>query len=49
MEGGYLLHSLKPGIRVCHLCRQYQMKTLREYRQRSREQINDARAKDKKI
>jgi hypothetical protein len=49
MKGWYLLHSLKPGIRVCHLCKQYQMETLREYRQRSREQINDARAKDKKI
>lgn len=49
MEGWYLLRSLKPGIRVRDLCRQYQIETLREYRHRSREQINDARAKGKTI
>jgi hypothetical protein len=49
MEGWHLLRSLKPGIRVRDLCKQYQIETLREYRHRSREQINDARAKDKKI
>jgi hypothetical protein len=49
MEGWYLLRSLKSGVRVRDLCKQYQIETLREYRQRSREQINDARANDKKI
>jgi hypothetical protein len=41
MENWYLLRSLKPGIRARDLCKQYQIETLREYRQRSREQIND--------
>jgi beta-ureidopropionase len=49
MEGWYLLHSLKPDILVRDLCKQYEIETLREYRHRSREQINDARVKDKKI
>ena len=49
MEGWYLLHSLKPGVRVRDLCKQFQIETLREYRHRSREQINDARVKDKRI
>lgn len=49
MEGWYLLRSLRPGVRVRDLCKQYQLETLREYRQRSREQINDARVKDKTI
>ena len=47
MEGWYLLRSLKPGIRVRDLCKLYQIETLREYRHRSREQINDARARTK--
>jgi len=34
---------------VRDLCQQHQIETLREYRHRSREQINDARTKDKKI
>ncbi len=49
MESWYVLRSVKPGVRVRDLCKQYQIETLREYRQRSRAQINDARAKDKKI
>jgi hypothetical protein len=49
MENWYLLRSLKPGIRARDLCKQYQIETLREYRQRSREQINDARAKGNRI
>ena len=49
MEGWFLLRSLKPGVRVRDLCRQYQIETLREYRHRSRTQINDARAKNGKI
>lgn len=49
MESWHVLRSLKPGVRVRDLCKQYQIETLREYRQRSREQINDARSKGKKI
>jgi predicted amidohydrolase len=49
MESWYVLRSTKPGLRVRDLCREYKIETLREYRHRSREQINDARAKDKKI
>ena len=45
----YLLHSLKAGIRVRDMCKQYRIETLRQYRQRSREQINEARIKGKKI
>jgi hypothetical protein len=49
MESWYVLRSVKAGVRVRDLCRQYQIETLREYRHRSREQINDARVQDKKI
>ncbi len=49
MENWYQLRSLKPGIRARDLCKQYQIETLREYRHRSREQINDARAKGNRI
>jgi beta-ureidopropionase len=49
MESWYVLRSLKPGVLVRDLCRQYQIETLREYRQRSRSQINDARKQGKKI
>ena len=49
MESWYLLRSLKAGIRVRDLCRQYQIETLREYRHRSRTQINIARQQDKRI
>ncbi|MGO8747728.1 MAG: carbon-nitrogen hydrolase family protein [Thermoguttaceae bacterium] len=48
-EAWYLLRSIKPGVRVRDLCKQYQIETLREYRHRSREQINDARRKGKKV
>ncbi len=36
MESWYVLRSVKPGVRVRNLCKQYQIETLREYRQRSR-------------
>jgi predicted amidohydrolase len=49
MESWYVLRSLQPGVLVRDLCRQYQIETLREYRQRSRTQINDARIQGKKI
>jgi predicted amidohydrolase len=48
-ESWHVLRAIKPGVRVGDLCKQYQIETLREYRHRSREQINDARAKDKPI
>lgn len=48
-ESWYLLRSLKPGVRVRDLCKKYQIETLREYRHRSREQINDARRAGKKV
>ena len=43
-ESWYLLRSLKAGVRVRELCKQYEIETLREYRHRSRRQINEARA-----
>jgi hypothetical protein len=49
MESWYVLRSVKPGVLVRDLCKQYQIETLREYRQRSRTQINEARAQGKKI
>ncbi|HEY3324606.1 MAG TPA: carbon-nitrogen hydrolase family protein [Planctomycetota bacterium] len=49
MEGWYLLRSVKPGVRVRDLCKQYEIELLRDYRHRSRQQINEARANGKKI
>ncbi len=48
-EAWYLLRSVKPGVRVRDLCREYQIETLRDYRHRSREQINAARRAGDKI
>lgn len=48
-EAWRLLRAVKPGVRVRDLCRQYQIETLREYRHRSRQQINDARRTRGKI
>ena len=49
MEAWYLLRATKPGVRVRELCKQYGIETLRQYRQRSREQINDRRRKGEKV
>jgi hypothetical protein len=49
MEGWYVLRAVKPGVRVRDLCMAYKIETLREYRHRSRQQINDARKKGAKI
>jgi predicted amidohydrolase len=49
MEGWFGLEAVKPGVRVRDLLRQYQVETLREYRHRSRERINQARKEDKRI
>jgi len=48
-EAWYVLRSLKAGVRVRELCRQQGIETLREYRHRSRRQINEARQNDTKI
>ena len=48
-ESWYLLRALKPGICVRALCEQYQIETLRQYRHRSRQQINQARQQGKRI
>jgi hypothetical protein len=48
-EAWYVLRATKPGVRVRDLCQQYRIETLREYRQRSRTQLNDLRAKGEKV
>jgi beta-ureidopropionase len=48
-ESWYLLRSTKPGLRVRDLCTQYQIETLRQYQQRSREQIDVARKDGKRV
>ncbi len=49
MEGWYLLRAVKPGIRVRALCQQYQIEPLRDYRRRSRAQINETRKQGGRI
>ena len=49
MEGWYVLRAVKPGVRVRDLCAQYKIETLREYRHRSRQQIDEARKNGQKI
>lgn len=49
MESWYLLRSVKPGVLVRDLCRQYGIEPLREYRNRSRQQINQARKEGRRI
>ncbi len=49
MESWYLLRAVKPGVRVRDLCREHQIETLREYRHRSRRQIDEARQTGGKI
>jgi hypothetical protein len=48
-ENWYVLRATKPGVRVRDLCREYELETLREYRQRSREQINELRMAGKPV
>ena len=43
MEAWYLLKSVKPGVSVRELCREYKIETLRQYQHRSRQQINEVR------
>lgn len=49
MENWYLLRSVKAGVLARDLCKQYQIEVLRDYRHRSREQINEARKDGKRI
>lgn len=49
MEAWYLLRATKPGVRVRELCKKYGIETLREYRHRSRKQINEARERGERI
>jgi hypothetical protein len=49
MESWYLLRAIKPGIKVRELCKEHGIEPLREYRRRSREQINAARHEGKRI
>ena len=44
-----MLRAVKPGVRVRDLCRQYKIETLREYRQRSRQEINQRRKDGKTV
>jgi predicted amidohydrolase len=48
-ESWWLLRSTKPGVRVRDLCREHQIETLREYRHRSRRQIDEARRAGEKV
>lgn len=49
IESWYLLRSITAGVLVQDLLKQFQIEPLREYRHRSREQINQARKEGKKI
>ncbi len=49
IESWYVFRSVRPAVKVRDLCKQYQIETLREYRHRSRREINEARSKDKPI
>ena len=48
-ESWHLLRATKPGVKVRDLCRQYEIETLRQYQQRSRKQINEARKRGDRI
>jgi hypothetical protein len=49
VEGWWLLRATKPGVQVRELCKKYHIETLREYRRRSREQINQRREKGDRV
>jgi len=49
MEGWYVLRSTATGVQIQKLCKQYQIETLRDYRNRSRQQINQLRKEDKHV
>ncbi len=45
----WLFKAQKPGVSVRKLLKKYEIETLREYQQRSRKQINEARKEGKRI
>jgi beta-ureidopropionase len=49
MEAWWLLKSVKPGVSVRKLCKEYGIETLREYLHRSRQQINEIRKAGGKV
>lgn len=49
MESWYLLRATKPGVRVRELCAQYGLETSRQFVQRARREIDDARQKGKRV
>ena len=49
MEGWWWLKSTEPGLRVRDILPKYKIETLRQYRERSRVQINEARQLGKRI
>lgn len=48
-EGWYLLHAIKPGVRVRDLCKEHEIETMRQYRDRCRIEIDEAREDRKPI
>jgi hypothetical protein len=48
-ESCYLLRATKPGVRVRKLCAQYGLETARQFTQRARKEIDDARQKGKRV
>jgi hypothetical protein len=48
-EGWYLLRAIKPGVRVRDLCKEYEIETMRQYRDRCRIEIDEAREERKPI
>jgi hypothetical protein len=48
-ENWHVLRARKPGVLVRDLCREYHIETLREYRHRSRDEINERRRKTERI
>jgi beta-ureidopropionase len=49
LEAWYLLRSARPGVLVRELLKEHKIEPLRDYRHRSREQINQARKEGKRI
>ncbi len=49
LESWYLLRATRPGVRVRDLCGRYDIEPLRDYRNRSRDRINQARREGRKF
>ncbi|QDT73120.1 Aliphatic amidase [Lacipirellula limnantheis] len=48
-EGWHVLKATAPGVSARAACREFELETLREYRQRSRREINERRVEGKRI